>query len=131
MTVPIHQHLLVKAHSTKILKDPEELKIFLESLVLLVGMKIATPPQAHYVTDPGNEGLTGTIGLSTSHASIHCFDNVPDIDGVVMFDLYSCACYDTLDVLNFFAKGFNINKLVYQVVDRDSLDTYDSRLRLD
>ena len=72
---PYHQHLLIKCWVTNPPKKEELLNKWFTYLVETVGMKVVAGPTSVYVSDPGNEGLTGTVTLATSHASIHIWDN--------------------------------------------------------
>ncbi len=125
--IPYHQHFFMKAYSSETIKDPIKLKNILKKLVRHVGMRVATSPQAKYVKEEGNEGLTGSIGLNTSHASVHIWDN----DGLVMFDLYSCTKFNTDKLLDFLKKEFNLDSnklLLYKVMDRNSAESYNEGL---
>jgi len=124
---PIHQHCIVKGYSSDTIKDPEVMKKLLVDLVHFVGMKPVTEPQAVFVTDAGNEGLTFSINLSTSHIAGHIWD----VTGLVMFDLYSCTCFDTIDLINFITKRFKLEHVWWTVMDRLQSNLYDNQLILD
>ncbi len=117
---PIHVHMLVKGHTNKPLKNPVVAKVLLKQLVEVIGMKPVTEPQAVYVSDAGNEGLTGSINLATSHIAFHIWDN----NGLIMFDVYSCTSYDVNLVLEFLNKNFNVDYAEYSVLNRDLNTTY-------
>jgi S-adenosylmethionine/arginine decarboxylase-like enzyme len=91
MFVPNHLHLIVRAHVDKPPSSEKELNDWLEELVGLVDMKVVAGPTSVYVHDEGNEGVTGTITLATSHASIHVWDH--ERPSLVQFDIYSCKEY--------------------------------------
>jgi S-adenosylmethionine/arginine decarboxylase-like enzyme len=74
--IPYHQHLLVKCWVTNPPKKEELLNKWFNYLVETVGMKVVAGPTSVYVSEPGNEGLTGTVTLATSHASVHIWDNL-------------------------------------------------------
>lgn len=93
-----HQHLLLKAYVTEPPRSEEALNNWLLDLVAAVRMQVAIEPRSFYVATPGNEGLTGQIGLSTSHAAVHVWDHVSP--GMVQMDLYSCSCFENEEVLN-------------------------------
>jgi S-adenosylmethionine/arginine decarboxylase-like enzyme len=74
MFVPNHLHLLVKGYIKTPPKTEKVLNIWFTQLVQNVGMKVVAGPTSVYVNEPGNEGITGTVTLATSHASIHIWD---------------------------------------------------------
>ena len=97
MFVPNHLHLLVKGYIKTPPKTEKVLNIWFTQLVQNVGMKVVAGPTSVYVDEPGNEGLTGTVTLATSHASIHIWDNMNP--AMFQFDLYSCSDFTPKQVL--------------------------------
>jgi S-adenosylmethionine/arginine decarboxylase-like enzyme len=61
-------------------------------------MVVVAGPTSVHVAEPGNEGLTGTVTLATSHASIHIWEDyeIP----MFQFDIYSCKLYDIQTVID-------------------------------
>jgi S-adenosylmethionine/arginine decarboxylase-like enzyme len=114
---PYHQHLIIKGY---FLNPPKEVTIldkwFVE-LVELVGMRVAAGPTSVYVTDLGNEGLTGTVTLYTSHASLHVWDN--EIPSLFQFDIYSCKKFDIFDVIGKL-NDFDLYEYQYILIDRNN-----------
>ena len=95
---PNHLHLIVRGYVLNPPKKEEVLNTWLTSLVNKVGMVVVAGPTSVYVDEPGNEGITGTITLATSHAAIHIWDaNTPSL---VQFDIYSCKEYSIETVLD-------------------------------
>lgn len=96
--VPFHQHLLIKGYCKKPFRSEEALNKWFRDLVHRVGMVVVAGPTSVYVDEPGNEGLTGTVTLATSHASIHIWDayEVP----MFQFDIYSCKKYEIQTVVD-------------------------------
>jgi len=92
MFIPYHQHLLIKARCKNPIKSVHVLNKWLTDLVKKVDMVVVAGPTSVYVDEPGNEGITGTITLATSHASIHIWDalEIP----MFQFDIYSCKKYE-------------------------------------
>lgn len=117
MFVPYHQHLLVKALCKKPIKSEEILNRWFRELVEKVGMVVVAGPTSVYIDEEGNEGITGTVTLATSHASIHIWDalEVP----MLQFDIYSCKKYDLQTVID----HLNEMELVsydWMMIDRNS-----------
>ena len=122
MFTPIHQHLMLKASIKFPISDPELAKQLLYKLVLEIGMAPVTPPQSVYVHDAGNEGLTGSINLATSHIAYHIWEEPQgefgDL-GLIMADVYSCKAFDPKLVVDFFNNYFgSLSNIELLQVDR-------------
>ena len=120
MFVPNHLHLLVKGYITNPPKSEETLNQWFRELVNKVGMVVVAGPTSVYVDEPGNEGITGTVTLATSHASIHVWDaaNPP----MFQFDLYSCSDFKPEQVLNHINEHFNLQSAIWQFIDRNDME---------
>ncbi len=118
--VPYHQHLLVKCWVTNPPKKEEQLNKWFIHLVNTVGMKVVGGPTSVYVSDPGNEGLTGTVTLATSHSSIHIWDNLEL--PMVQFDIYSCKCFELEQVMKCF-EPWGIVNAEWVMIDRNNKPT--------
>ena len=114
--VPYHQHLLMKVWLTNPPNRVSDLNEWFIQLVHKVKMEVVGGPTSVYVDYPGNEGLTGTVTLATSHASIHIWDHyeLP----MAQFDIYSCKCFSLEDVLEHF-KPWGIVKAEWVMIDRN------------
>jgi S-adenosylmethionine/arginine decarboxylase-like enzyme len=121
---PYHQHLLVKCWVTNPPKKEELLNKWFTYLVETVGMKVVAGPTSVYVSDPGNEGLTGTVTLATSHASIHIWDNAEP--PMVQFDIYSCKEFTLEQVMKCF-NPWGLIKAECVMIDRNSTPTITSQ----
>lgn len=121
---PYHQHLLVKCWVTNPPKKEELLNKWFKYLVETVGMKVVAGPTSVYVSDPGNEGLTGTVTLATSHASIHIWDNSEP--PMVQFDIYSCKEF-TLDQVMKCFDPWGLIRAEWIMIDRNSTPTITSQ----
>jgi len=118
MFTPNHLHLLVKGYITNPPKSEETLNVWFRELVNKVGMVVVAGPTSVYVNEPGNEGITGTVTLATSHASIHVWDalELP----MFQFDLYSCSDFTPEQVLNHIDEHFSLQSATWQFIDRNS-----------
>ena len=120
MFVPNHLHLLVKGYMKSPPQTEKVLNIWFTQLVDNVGMKVVAGPTSVYIKDPGNEGITGTVTLATSHASIHVWDN--DKPPMFQFDLYSCCEFSPKVVLKHIDDWFGLLEAHYQMIDRNGND---------
>jgi len=114
---PNHLHLLVKGEILTSTESTEELNLWLTDLVHKVGMEVLHGPHSVYCDHKGNEGITGTVVLSTSHASIHIWDT-PD-PKQFQFDIYSCKEFSPESVLNHIDEKFDLVNCTWQLIDRN------------
>ena len=120
MFTPNHLHLLVKGNIKTPPQTEKLLNIWFGQLVNNVGMKVVAGPTSVYVNEPGNEGITGTVTLATSHASIHVWDM--DNPPMFQFDLYSCSEFTAKQVLKHIDDWFELIEAHYQMIDRNGND---------
>lgn len=120
MFVPNHLHLLVKGYIKTPPKTEKMLNIWFSQLVNNVGMKVVAGPTSVYVNEPGNEGITGTVTLATSHASIHVWDNKNP--AMFQFDIYSCSNFTPKQVLDHIDDWFGLTEAHWQFIDRNGND---------
>ena len=117
MFVPNHLHLLVKGYLKSPPQTEKVLNIWFTQLVDNVGMKVVAGPTSVYVKEPGNEGITGTVTLATSHASIHVWDT--QTPPMFQFDLYSCCDFKPKIVLKHIDEWFGLIEAHWQFIDRN------------
>lgn len=120
MFTPNHLHLLVKGNIKTPPQTEKLLNNWFSELVTNVGMKVVAGPTSVYVNEPGNEGITGTVTLATSHASIHVWDM--DNPPMFQFDLYSCSEFTAKQVLDHIDDWFGLLEAHYQMIDRNGND---------
>ena len=124
--IPMHQHLLIKATIRQPLNDLALFKSMLIDLVNKLGMVAVTAPQGHYVDTLGNEGITGSINLATSHIAMHIWDH----DHRLMADIYSCCPFDNDSIVEYLGTFFGgYEEIDYMVINRDTfevIETYSS-----
>ena len=122
--VPYHQHLLIKCYAKNPPREVDYLNKWFINLVDSVGMNVVAGPTSVYVNDPGNEGLTGTVTLATSHASLHVWSEY-DLP-MAQFDLYSCKEFD-LDTVMVNFKDWGIIEGEWVMIDRNDKITMTSK----
>lgn len=113
---PNHLHVLLKGTCKKPPLKEEDLNQWFKYLVESVRMKVVAGPTSVYVGDPGNEGLTGTVTLATSHASIHIWEK--EDPPKFQFDLYSCSEFTVEEVIECL-KSFDPIDVEWIFIDRN------------
>lgn len=113
-----HRHMIVTAYCTDCPTSVEKGENWLRELVDLVGMQILFDANAIYCEDLGNEGVTGVVGLTTSHASFHSWHMAEK--PFLTMDLYSCKDFDSEVVLDHLREGFCATKVHFLVIDRNN-----------
>jgi S-adenosylmethionine/arginine decarboxylase-like enzyme len=116
MFVPNHLHILVKGYVENPPKDEELLNDWFRRLVKKVRMAVIAGPTSIYVDEPGNEGITGTVTLATSHSSIHIWDK--QNPSLFQFDLYSCSDFTPEEIIEHL-KEFGLVSFEYIFIDRN------------
>jgi S-adenosylmethionine/arginine decarboxylase-like enzyme len=111
-----HRHLIVTAFVTRPPMTVEAGENWLRELVGLVGMEILMDANAIYCEDLGNEGVTGVVGLTTSHASFHSWHGAER--PFMTMDLYSCRHFEAQTVIDHLAE-FGAEECRYMVIDRN------------
>jgi S-adenosylmethionine/arginine decarboxylase-like enzyme len=117
MFIPNHLHLIVKGHCKTPPKEVELLNKWFVELVEKVRMVVVAGPTSVYVSEEGNEGLTGTVTLATSHASIHIWEKYEP--PMFQFDIYSCSCFSAEEVIQHLNK-FELIDCEYMFIDRNN-----------
>lgn len=120
-------HLTIDAYGC----DPERLSDFqlvyrwLKELPEKLGMEVLFPPYCHdYVNaNPLESGVTGIVGLTTSHCSIHTYpwmhvEDDPCVVGIAFVDVFSCLPFDVDLVVEDFKATFGGEDLRVNVVER-------------
>ena len=95
---PNHLHLIVKGTFKNPPQSEDLLNDWFQRLVEKVRMVVVAGPTSIYVNEPGNEGITGTVTLATSHSAIHVWDQLDP--AMFQFDIYSCSCFSAEEVLS-------------------------------
>ncbi len=112
-----HIHLLVTAYVTNPPQSAEQGAAWLRELVDIIDMQILMDAKALYCEDLGNEGVTGIVGLTTSHASFHSWSEVER--PFISVDVYSCKAFETDKVMEHLHKGFGMHECSFMLIDRE------------
>lgn len=112
-----HKHFIARAEIKNKISDPLKINDWMRDLIKKINMKILIGPFTAYEHSVGNRGVTSLIGLTTSHASLHIWDE-PD-PGLMEFDLYSCSDFNIDDIINHM-KYFDPVKIEYKFIDREN-----------
>lgn len=120
MFVPNHLHLLVKGYVENPPTSKHIVNNFFIDLVSRVRMVVVAGPTSVYVDEPGNEGVTGTVTLATSHAAIHVWDAVEP--PMFQFDIYSCTEFTPEEVLDEINRHFKLKSATWVFIDRNNDD---------
>jgi len=115
--IPYHQHLLVKCWLANPPKEVDVVNKWFVKLVESVDMNVVAGPTSVYINTPGNEGLTGTITLATSHSSIHIWDDINPT--LAQFDLYSCKPFTLETVMSNFM-DWGLLEYEWVMIDRNT-----------
>lgn len=116
-----HMHLLLNAQIT----DPpgpescERINEFMRGMVEHVRMKVMLDPVTAWCDEPGNEGITSTVILTTSHCAMHIWNLPEPHPSMMQFDLYSCAPFEVSEVYEYISRHFNVISASYKFLDRE------------
>ena len=111
-----HKHLLISATVDNPPKKVSELNAWLKHLCNLIDMEIITGPHSVYLSEKGNRGVTGIVGISTSHIAVHFWDE--EEPAKVQLDVYSCKQFDIINVIDHL-RQFGLQKIKYKEIDRN------------
>lgn len=122
-TAPQHNHLLINAKSmgnciTKsTLTNKRKMKKWLTRLVEEIGMHKVAGPFVHYVSKPGNKGLTAVVMIETSHIALHVWDE--PIPAHIQFDIYTCSGLNVYETLYKVVNELHITEIDWAFYDRE------------
>lgn len=115
-----HKHLVVTAAIALPPTTVQEIEQWLLTVVEAADMKVFMQPVAARCDAVGNEGVTGVVGLETSHASIHVWESAPV--PFLKFDIYSCKRFDPHVIMECM-KAFKPYYMQYMLIDRNDVHT--------
>jgi S-adenosylmethionine/arginine decarboxylase-like enzyme len=114
----VHKHLIVRAETVKPPTDEQYLKDWLYNFIDSINMKVLMGPYVKYCDMVGNRGITAVAIIETSHIVMHVWDEPSP--ALMQFDVYSCGAFDPEDICKKIKKDFDIVKMEYKFLDRDT-----------
>ena len=75
-------------------------------------------PYAKYCNMEGNRGLTIMAVIETSHIVMHVWDEPHP--ALMQLDVYSCGEFDEHDICKQIAKDFELSKIEYKYLNRET-----------
>jgi S-adenosylmethionine/arginine decarboxylase-like enzyme len=116
--VLVHKHLIVRAEAVNPPMVEQHLKDWLFNFIETINMKVLMGPYVIYHDVPGNRGITGAAIIETSHIVMHVWDEPSP--ALMQFDVYSCGEFDPEVICKKIKKDFDIVKIEYKFLDRDT-----------
>jgi S-adenosylmethionine/arginine decarboxylase-like enzyme len=116
--VLMHKHLIVRAEAVNPPMIEQQLKDWLYNFIESINMKVLMGPYVVYHDVPGNRGITGAAIIETSHIVMHVWDEPSP--ALMQFDVYSCGEFDPEVICKKIKKDFDIIKIEYKFLDRDT-----------
>ncbi len=114
-----HKHLILNAVVKNPIMTEEDCNCWLAELVNVIDMDILIPPHSKYCDIEGNEGVTGTCVITTSHVSIHIWSNVEK--PYIRMDVYSCKDFDVQKVMDYVNDTMGVEVEGHIVIDRNNI----------
>ena len=114
----VHKHLIIRAEALRPPMEEEQLKKWFVDFVKSINMKIFMGPYVKYCHMEGNRGITAVAIIETSHIAMHVWDEPSP--ALMQFDVYSCAKFDVEKICNKIKKDFNIQKIEYKFLNRET-----------
>ena len=118
-----HNHIIIRAKIKKPPKDIRFARKWIRKFIRAIDMKMLGQPNAHYVYDKGNRGLTCLAVLSTSLIALHTCDEVSP--ALLQLDDYSFSELDKKIVFKYIEQ-FEPKEINYVTIDRDKAITISS-----
>ena len=115
-----HKHLIIRAEilNTPSKGDLHQVLDWMKKLIEKINMKLMQGPSISYVDQKGNSGITCMALIETSHIILHIWDE--DKPGLFQLDIYSCKDIEVNVVIDFLKNSFEVVKLEYKFLDRES-----------
>lgn len=114
----VHKHLIVRAESKQPPDNEEAVMKWMKDFIESLEMKIFIGPHAKYCHMEGNRGLTAMAIIETSHIVMHVWDE-PN-PALIQLDIYSCGDFDEHDICKKISKDFQLSKIEYKYLNRET-----------
>jgi len=114
----VHKHLIVRAEAINPPMEVPHLTDWLHNFIDFINMKVLMGPYVVYHDVPGNRGITGVAIIETSHIVMHVWDEPSP--ALMQFDVYSCGEFDAETICKKIQKDFNVVKIDYKFLDRET-----------
>jgi len=114
----VHKHLIVRAEAVNPPMEVPHLTDWLHNFIDFINMKVLMGPYVVYHDVPGNRGITGATIIETSHIVMHVWDEPSP--ALMQFDVYSCGEFDAETICKKIQKDFNVVKIDYKFLDRET-----------
>ena len=114
----VHKHLIVRAEAVNPPMEIPHLTDWLHNFIDFINMKVLMGPYVVYHDVPGNRGITGATIIETSHIVMHVWDEPSP--ALMQFDVYSCGEFDAETICKKIQKDFNVVKIDYKFLDRET-----------
>jgi len=116
--VLVHKHLIIRAEAVSPPMEVPHLTDWLHNFIDFINMKVLMGPYVVYHDVPGNRGITGAAIIETSHIVMHVWDEPSP--ALMQFDVYSCGEFDAETICKKIQKDFNVVKIDYKFLDRET-----------
>ena len=116
--IQVHKHLIIRAEANRVPTDEEQLQNWMREFIDSIDMKILMGPYVKYCNVEGNRGITGIAVIETSHIAIHVWDE-PN-PALMQIDVYSCAEFDVDEIAENIKSDFDVIKLDYKYLNRET-----------
>jgi len=114
----VHKHLIVRAEAVNPPMEVPHLTDWLHNFIDFINMQVLMGPYVIYHDVPGNRGITGVAIIETSHIVMHVWDEPSP--ALMQFDVYSCGEFDAETICKKIQKDFNVVKIDYKFLDRET-----------
>ena len=114
-----HKHLLLQARFLARGRRESYYEAWMSTLVKKIGMKELSAPVAKRSYMKGNQGITCSCMITTSHIVLHTWED--DHPGLLQLDVYSCKDFNIQDIIDKLKDLWvDEHTIQYKFLDRES-----------